>query len=73
MYRRDKIELNELDPNNWNNILTKKNDTIYRLDKGGFLSEDIIIMLVRSSRPPPFINFLKIRRLGSNQKLSIKI
>ena len=40
MYRRDKIELNELDPNNWNNILTKKNDTIHRLDKGVFLSED---------------------------------
>ena len=40
MYRRDKIELNELDPNNWNNILTKKNDTIHRLDKGSFLSED---------------------------------
>ena len=72
MYRRDKIELNKLDPNNWNNILKKKNDTIYRLDKGSFLSEDII-MLVRSSTPPPFIDFLKIRRLGSNQKLSSKI
>ena len=71
MYRRDKIELNELDPNNWNNILTKKNDTIHRLDKGGFLSEDII-MLFRSSTPS-FIDFLNIKRLGSNQKLSIKI
>ena len=72
MYRRDTIELNELDPNNWNNILTKKNDTIHRLDKGDFLSEDII-MLVRSSIPPPFIDFLKIKRLGSNQKVSSKI
>ena len=39
MYRRDKIELNELDPNNWNNILTKKNDTIHRLDKGVFFQK----------------------------------
>ena len=27
--RKDNIELDELDPNNWNNILMKKNDTIH--------------------------------------------